>query len=378
VNGCAAQSWLDSEARPIPRPKDPWNLARTEAVFGDPLPALNWPVPGLELGPGRPCGLWGKPGTGKTLDAQEIGLATAVGGKAFGLFQCARGKVLHISYDFGTRAVRVRYRQLANGNGYNAQDIGDNLHTAVFPSVYLNSGDAEGAFARMCAGYALVIIDCLRDALPGVDENDSTIAAFLKVLARVSEAVGCTFLYLHHTRKGETDDPIDAGRGSGGIPAGSGTIWHLTGTGTEPRKMTHIRVHDDSKGYQPPFSVELQTIGGIEDGFDTGDRQGLKLVARNEQEMAERQLDAQVARNVAASAARVKLVCRFVRERPGLSESQLREVAQRTQLANHARLRAALETAVRDGLVELAQRQGRGGTANVYYPSCPSGENHAE
>ena len=51
---------------------------------------------------------------------------------------------------------------------------------------------------------ALVVIDSLRYALPGVDENDSRIASYIKPLAEIAREADVPILILHHTTKGQS------------------------------------------------------------------------------------------------------------------------------------------------------------------------------
>lgn len=238
--------------------KDVWNLSHAGDVFGAELAPTEWLCEALQLGPGRPFGVWGAPGGGKTLFASAVGLAVASGADAFGAYPVKRGRVLHISYDSGTRAVRKRYRQLAIGMGLEWQaTLTGQLDTAIFPEVYLNSPNASEKWEELCKGYALVILDNFRDSVPGAEENSSELAVFLKVLARISDKHGTCFLYLHHLKKIEGAPTVDSGRGSGAIAAASGAIWALTGIGSEPRQAKQLRTADDADGWAETFNLEL-------------------------------------------------------------------------------------------------------------------------
>ncbi|HWA76564.1 MAG TPA: AAA family ATPase [Polyangiaceae bacterium] len=345
---------------------DDWGLSNSEAIFMQVLPEPRWAVPGLELGPGRPCGLWGKPGAGKTLYAQELALAVATGSPAFGRFEVRRGRVLHVSYDFGNWAIRTRYRQLANGRGIDFGAVEGMIETAVFPNVYLNSQGAEAKFAARCNGFDLVLIDCFRDSVPGEDENDSGVARFLKSLARVSESSGSTFLYLHHTKKGDQPTDVDSGRGSGAIAAGSGTIWSVEGSGRNARTIRHVRAHDASRGFQEPFYVEL-VANGAERRFET-EHSPFQLLARSDQDMAKEQFFARVETNKAEARSRLKLLVDLVSSHPNCSTRDLREHTKGTPLSNRDTLKNAIDAALehQPPLIVRSPRKGRGGDALVF------------
>jgi hypothetical protein len=248
---------LEGGADPTMAPGDPWKRADANAIFREELLPAVWVCEALQLGPGRPFGIWGTAGAGKTLVASALALSVASGRPLFGRFEVKRGRVLHISYDSGTRAVRKRYRQLALGLGLEWSEVDGQIETSVFPDIYLNSKGAAEAFAELCKGFDLVVIDNFRDAVPGEEENGSELAQFLKIPARISEATGCTFVYLHHMRKNQGEPTLDSGRGSGAIVAASGAIWALTGSENEPREMKLLRCADDADGWVEPFRVRL-------------------------------------------------------------------------------------------------------------------------
>jgi hypothetical protein len=241
-------------------PRFEWMNARD--VFSTPMPPARWVVPAMELGPGRPCGLWGVGGAGKSWEAMEIERAVASGTKAFGHFDVTRGRVSHVSHELGQRAVRDRFRRLANGNAMKIDDFADNLRIVCLPKLFLNTPGAESEYAREFDGDTLVVIDSLRRALPGEKENDSEISNFLDILNRVSEKTGATFLVLHHCGKSQFDDKRLTARGSSAIMDGSGCVWLLEGKGAEPRRMEQVRAHDDGDGDCPSFGVELQRGDG--------------------------------------------------------------------------------------------------------------------
>jgi hypothetical protein len=242
-------------------------------------------IPDLEIGQGRPTGLWGAPGAGKNDAVQAIALAVISGRPAFGRFPVGHrpngGRVVHITYDLGLRATALRYRRLANGMGLTTADVPtDSLMLCAHPPMHLSTRDARKAFSELMQGYDLAILDNARGATPGVDENDSAFGALIALYGAAAESVGCVPLYLHHTRKlrdGETVS-IDQGRGSSAIVGASGCVWMISGSGADPRRMTQVRQHDSSDGPKDPFTLaRVERQGGA---FDTGGRVSWKLEAR--------------------------------------------------------------------------------------------------
>jgi hypothetical protein len=278
-----------------------------------------------------------------------------------------RGRVLDISCDFGNWAVRTRYRQIANGRGLSFDALEGQLVTSVFPRVYLNDPNAERLFGERCQGFDLVIVDCLRDALPGLDENDSTIAAHMKALARISESLGCSFLYLHHLKKDGDSADIESARGSGAIAGASGSVYSIDGQGDAPRKVQHIRPHDASRGMVAPFYVTMVGWGEEEAAFDAGGRGAFRLVMRTTEQMEGVAFAAQVERNEQQGNRQVALLIDLVTSSPGLSQRAIRQRVKGTPLAmSSTDLAALLGDAVDRGfLVTLPGGKGGGLT---YHP----------
>lgn len=246
-----------------------WRALGTEEIFLEGLPEVPMLVPGLDLGPGRPCGLVGGPGSGKTATVISIALSVLSGKPVFGeLPVSSPGRVLHVTYDMGRRAVALRYRQFANGLGLSPGDVMGRLVVAAHPKLFLNSEGAREAFGKAARGFSLVILDNARDASPGDDENDSTFGARLTDFGAACEAAGAVGLYLHHTKKDVEEMTIGSSRGSSAIVAASGSIWGLEGEGDGPRTMRHLRPHDMSDGLLEPLTltIEDQNRGA----FDTG------------------------------------------------------------------------------------------------------------
>jgi hypothetical protein len=73
----------------------------------------------------------------------------------------------------------------------------------------------------MAADASLVVIDSLRRAAPGLDENDSReVGRLLSALRELAAELRCTFVVIHHPRKPVGDAPVDAlhaARGSGDL-----------------------------------------------------------------------------------------------------------------------------------------------------------------
>ncbi len=276
-------------------------------------------IPELDIGPGRPAGMWSQAGAGKNVTAQAMGLSVATGRPVFGRYSCARGRVLHITYDYGALATKLRYRQLANGLGVTAAELAGRLELAPFPTVNLTSPDALEAFTIKFEGYSLVILDNLRSSTGGADENSSVFGTYVQILGTAGEKTGATVLPLHHTKKSDSGlVELNSGRGSGAILAAHGTIWGLeVDSATEERKLVNLRAHDMSEELIAP--LWLRMTPGTDGTIDTGTRtRSLRLEAFD----ASPKEATQKAENVAKQDA---MVMKAIGENPGIGGADLRK-----------------------------------------------------
>jgi hypothetical protein len=213
---------------------------------------MKWIVLGMQLGAGRPSMLLGYGGSGKTIAAQSLALSVATGRPVWGEFALSGGgrRVLHLDFDQGSHATRRRYQRLAIGLGIDPSELGERLVVEAAPTVYLSSSGAVDAYAQAAEGFDLVIIDALRGATPGIDENDSKIRECIDVARHLSERTGAAVLLLHHTGKKDLAEvnARTAGRGSSAIFDGCGTVFAMAGEPREAVRLIHTKAAAEAEG----------------------------------------------------------------------------------------------------------------------------------
>ena len=265
------ESWVDdarnpdvitSIKAPVPHgtPHAKWKLVPGSEILFGAMPPVNWLIESLDLAEGRPMGLWGAPGSGKNVLAQTWGLMVA-SGVSLGpwVVSAPPMRVLHITYDMGKYATSMKYRQLANGLGLDPGILQDNLDIAAHPEYNLTTDNAAGKFLKLLkdGNYGFVILDNLRAATPGSNENDSDFGTHVGNFGAACEHSGCVGLYLHHTKKGAGIN-LEASRGSGSILAASGPIWMIgESSKNKPRQLHHLRAHDTTTSFKDPSWVQL-------------------------------------------------------------------------------------------------------------------------
>jgi hypothetical protein len=295
-----------------------WHDARS--IFA-PLAPTNWLVPELQICPGRPT-LWcGYGYVGKSITAQSKAAAMAGGMPVFGKFDIRRGVVRHFDHEQGKHATFKRYQRIAVGMELEPGEFDGRLFVTVFPSVYLNLPNAVDVYCRLCEGTDFAIIDALRGATPGEDENDSKIRVCLDNLGRVSEKTGTIFEVLHHSGKpqeGHTDQRTKA-RGSSAIFDACGPVFILSGSKESPHKLVSQQKApaEAEGGAVDDFYL---TVEDVTRGFNP--RAGVRVTYRSTEEIAAaRPTESEV------TTANDDRVLALIRDNPGSNARQLRVLA---------------------------------------------------
>lgn len=238
----------------------------TDEIMG-PLPPIAWVCRELCIGPGRPTLLQGYGFSGKTLILQAFALAIATGLPAFGYFRVKQGIVRHIDYEQGKHATKRRYQRMRFAMGITSEQMGGRLRLTCFPSAYLTDPGIEAQLTKECTDTSVCIIDSFRAAIPGQDENESTVRQFLDMLTRVSEATDCSFIVIHHSGKGGKEkDSREKSRGSSSIFDACGTVIDLQAQKPfEPVKVCLVKASASNEGKPPePFYVAFEDLSDDE------------------------------------------------------------------------------------------------------------------
>jgi hypothetical protein len=241
------------------------------------LPPVAHVLERLHLAPGRPACLVGYAGAGKTMLAADMALAVSapdgVGATCWGGIEVTRrGEVVMIDLEVGDYLTSQRLSRLAVGRWSQLSAWGNRLTFACFPRWSLAMPGAEEVLASTLRGKTLAIIDSLTMLLGGADENSSSVADMMGLLARVSERTGCAILVLHHEGKPPVDGPKAAhlrGRGSSAIQGMWSSQWAVSS-----RDGRLILEHGKSQwgALQPSWSCQIADVCD-----DDGRKVGVRL-----------------------------------------------------------------------------------------------------
>lgn len=168
------------------------------------------------------------PKTGKSWLVANIGLACAAGGTALGKIVVPQRPVLYLALEDGQRRLQSRCRHIMAD-----QPLPDAIN---FITRAENSTIAFGIicefFTRHHDNKPLIILDTLGRAKPnrppGADPYQFDYNVGVQLKAAVDSAPGATLLVVHHTRKAESSDFLDAVSGTQGIAGSADFVLVLT------------------------------------------------------------------------------------------------------------------------------------------------------
>jgi len=312
---------------------------------------------GLVAGGGAPHLGAGFGFSGKTLAFQSLALSLAAGRPVWGAYRGRSARVLHVDMEQGDRLTRRRYQRLAAAMGIELGSLGDALSLAVMPPISLTR-DHFAAWREIMTGRDLVIVDSLRAATAGIDENSSEIRGCLDMLGEASEATQCRPALIHHSRKPNKDDPGGryAIRGSGSIYDACDCVYLFSAAKGEPVSVEQAKARTQGDSI-PDFALVISDVE-----IDGDPRGGLRVQVHGHELVEERR------REVAEQRHRTELgfdctqLRRVLAENPGINVTDLRSAmrpAGKDRVANALR-------AMRGEIEMREERAGRTTTVRHY------------
>lgn len=260
-----------------------WYRLEHAAELAAPQPPVAWLCRSLRLARESVTILGGYGYARKTLLAQDLALSISTGRNALGVFDVAQAHAVHIDYEQGARITRERYQRMARVACVDLREAW--LSVATFPRLRLTSVGARDVLRRLLeeSRAGLLVIDSLRAAVSGVDENSSEIREHVDLVGQECKRVGAAAVIIHHARKpSETASGARYSlRGSGAIFDAVDELFMLSG-----EKGEHTTVQHEKDRLQ---GNELAAFGlDSEDVARDGDsRWGLRLVHMEPEQLRE-------------------------------------------------------------------------------------------
>ncbi len=285
----------------------PMTLGRASLVFApglaEPLPPVTYAIRAIGMvdGPGAPHLVAGYGFTGKTLALQSLVLSLVAHRPAWGVYTADRPyRCVHVDLEQGFRLTARRYQRLASAYGIELSELGDALAVANMPRINLHPAHRH-EWKDLMVKRDILVVDSLRAATPGGEENNSSIRESLDLLGSLSEETGCRAIVIHHARKPQKDEPAGkfSIRGSSGIYDAIDACYIFTAEKGEAvlvenaKARSHGELADDfalqisdvrEEGKEPGLSVRVHGSELVQEQRDKTVRTKLEARARIDSE----------------------------------------------------------------------------------------------
>ncbi len=315
---------------PIANGVTPRDATTTIALLDGPAIAAPLPdVPylvrelGLVAGGGAPHLLAGYGFSGKTLAVQSMAVSLAAARPVWSAYTSRDPRrVLHVDMEQGDRLTRRRYQRLASAMDVDLTKLGDALAVAIMPRIGLTLAHAD-RWREIMHRRDLLIVDSLRAASPGGDENSSDIRSGLDMLGMLSEDTGCRALVIHHARKPSDDAPSGryAIRGSSAIFDGVDSAYLFSAEQDDPVHVQQVKARSHGELVEP-FALVISDVP-----IGSERRAGLLVEVRGGELITERRaLRAEAARSERARRD-AETLRRKIAATPGLGTAALRNAS---------------------------------------------------
>jgi hypothetical protein len=225
-----------------------------------------WLVHNL-LGAGDASVMYGKPGDGKSVGAEDLALHIAAG-RPWCNRKVQQGAVLFIAME---RRLLVERRAIAFRKHHQTHNLPIAFMGGVFDFRQLSTVAEIIAIVREVETstkqrVVLIVVDTLSRALCGGDENSpKDMGAIVAATGRLQDETGAHVLWIHHM-------PIDGTerlRGHGALLGAVDTTIHVVKGADGTCVGTVIKANDSEEGESVSFKFESVTIGEDADGNPT-------------------------------------------------------------------------------------------------------------
>ncbi len=225
----------------------PWLMAQR-------FPPVEYVVPGLI--PEGLSLLAAPPKIGKSWMVLGLGVACAAGGYAFGQIRVDERPVLYLALEDGHRRLQSRLESL----GVDAPPTILHFLTRIQPGTMLATiREFIGLYAER---HPLVVLDTLGRAMPPAGPNETTYQRDYRMTSALKsvtdEFPGSSLVVVHHTRKADSADFLDAVSGTQGIAGAADTVMVLRRERHETAAVLSVTSRDAREG---SYALSLDESG---------------------------------------------------------------------------------------------------------------------
>ena len=252
-------------------------------------PALRPPVIDGLLREGETMNLIASPKTGKSWLVLDLAIAVATGRPWLGRFPTVAGDVLIIDNELHGETSANRIPKVAKARGLGTDEFADrvfirNLRGGLQDIVSL------GTFFRAIerGRFRLIVLDAFYRFLPaGMDENaNADMASLYNHIDRYAADLGCAFVLIHHSSKGNQSGKSVTDVGAGAGSQSRATDAHLV---LRPHEEPDVVVLDAAvRSWPPQESACLRWAFPVWDVADDLDPKRLKVETPRRRQRADR------------------------------------------------------------------------------------------
>ena len=195
------------------------------------------------------------PKIGKSWLCLGLGLAVAEGSFAFGAIEVEQRPVLYLALEDGPKRLQSRMRTLGVARGpselFFATETPAGLHATIEEFIELHADRNP-----------VVMLDTLGKVMPPAMPNETTYQRDYRVTGSLKRLVdsspGASMIVVHHTRKQEASDFLDAVSGTNGIAGAADTILVLKRDREDNGAILHVTSRDAKEG---SYSLQFEENG---------------------------------------------------------------------------------------------------------------------
>jgi hypothetical protein len=181
----------------------------------------------------------GRPKLGKSWCALGLAVAVATGGRALGSLPVSQGDVLYLALEDGERRLQKRLREMLGSNEVPARLA----YATEFPRIDDGGLDALNCWLIKYPKTRLIVIDTLKRVRPHERKHGRIYDGDYDAVAPLSGLAikyGVSIVVIHHTRKMDSNDPLDMISGSTGLTGGADGALVLTRSRGQKNATLHV------------------------------------------------------------------------------------------------------------------------------------------
>lgn len=217
-------------------------------------PKLRNPILHGLLREGETMNIIASPKTGKSWLATDLAIAVATGRNWLDQFQCERGDVLILDNELHGETSADRIPKVGNARGVPYDSYADRMRVINLRGQLQDVFSLGSYFQSLTPGrFKVIILDAFYRFMPrDMDENDNgTMASLYNQIDHYADRLGCSFVLIHHTTKGNQSGKSITDVGAGAGSQSRATDTHLV---LRPHEEEDAFVLDAAVRSWPPIS----------------------------------------------------------------------------------------------------------------------------